>query len=225
MEIYAVDALSAEAVDISCSLLPFIPESKLAKLDRYRNRADYQRSLIGEALVRALICQGLGFENAKICFCQNEFGKPFLKDIEGFHFNLSHSGKWVVCAVDSDMVGIDIEEMKQIDLSIARNYFSGNEYRDLTQLDEEKRLSYFFDLWTLKESYIKAVGKGLSLPLGSFSVKPAPESTFYVDNDTRYLLKMYPIDAGYKLAVCGTGKAFPESITHMYPQNLLKLLE
>ena len=60
--------------------------------------------------------------------------------------------------------------MEAINMDIAKRYFHITEFNALLDCDPSVRLSRFFDLWTLKESYIKAVGKGLHLPLDSFAL-------------------------------------------------------
>lgn len=59
----------------------------------------------------------------QIVFQTEGNGKPVVRHIPSFHFNLSHSGDWVVCAIDDAPVGIDIEEIKPIDLAIAKRFF------------------------------------------------------------------------------------------------------
>jgi 4'-phosphopantetheinyl transferase len=102
-------------------------------------------------------------------FDYNEYGKPCILEPKDIHFNISHSGDWVVCAIDNKPIGIDVETIKPIDLNIARRFFTVEEYNHLMKKDEYNRIRYFYMLWTLKESYIKAIGKGLKIPLNSFS--------------------------------------------------------
>jgi 4'-phosphopantetheinyl transferase len=87
------------------------------------------------------------------------------------HFNISHAGEWVLCAISNTEIGIDIELIQPIDLDIAKYYFSEVEYMDLQRKEGAEKVSYFFDLWTLKESYIKARGMGLSIPLKDFCIR------------------------------------------------------
>ena len=74
---------------------------------------------------------------------------------------------------------------------------------------------FFFDLWTLKESYIKAVGKGLSIPLKSFTINFLKKGEIAVklgNKLTNWTLKQYFLDPEYKMSVCGTHTAFPENV-------------
>ena len=138
-----------------------------------------------------------------------------------FHFNISHSGDWVVLATGPSPLGIDVERIKDIDLDIAKRFFSGREYDDLMLKPDEERFSYFFNLWTLKESYIKAVGKGLSLPLDSFSmVMEDNRITIKTESDDNRFFRQYPVAAGYKLSICASGDSFPGEIIHKTPDDL-----
>lgn len=87
------------------------------------------------------------------------------------YFNISHSGDWIICAVDNKPVGVDIEIIKVINFKIAERFFSSEEYYALMSQPETIQLKYFYMLWTLKESYIKAEGKGLNIPLFSFCMR------------------------------------------------------
>ena len=96
-------------------------------------------------------------------------GKPFLAGFDNVHFNLSHSGTYAVCAFDSDPVGIDIERIKPVKAGIAERFFSSEEQQFLDACSVDKAKA-FFTVWTRKEAFLKAVGKGLRMDLRSFSV-------------------------------------------------------
>jgi len=63
-------------------------------------------SLTAEILIRAVVCSKLGIKNESVKFNRTTYGKPYLEGYDDFHFNLSHSGSWVVCAVSSKPVGM-----------------------------------------------------------------------------------------------------------------------
>ena len=170
LEIYMVNLeknLEKEAFNI---LLHYVSEDKKAQIHRFYHFEDSQRALIGNVLSRYAICRSLNIKNSDITFEKNEYGKPFLSGQNNIHFNISHSGKWVVCAVSDYPVGIDVEIIKSTEFDIAKRFFSKDEYDELQKQPDEQKQAYFYKLWTLKESYIKAVGKGLSIPLDSFTV-------------------------------------------------------
>lgn len=108
-------------------------------------------------------------------FAKNEFGKPFLdpsKHAQKLHFNLSHCENFIVLAICFEApIGVDAEWKNRIDtsLELAEQFFSAAEVNALRELPPEQQRDRFFDLWTLKEAYIKAKGKGLSIPLNHFS--------------------------------------------------------
>ncbi|HKG53037.1 MAG TPA: 4'-phosphopantetheinyl transferase superfamily protein, partial [Anaerolineales bacterium] len=114
------------------------------------------------------------------CFYYNQYGKPFLApEFSSYllNFNLSHSGSMALYAITRNMeIGVDIECI-QSDFEyeeIAQRFFSVNEVAVLRTIPTEKKLEAFYNCWTRKEAYIKALGKGLSLPLDSFEVSFAP---------------------------------------------------
>ena len=104
-------------------------------------------------------------------------GKPHIPE-EQFgskvHINLSHSANLIACAISAaGRIGIDLEKVRPLqDLDgIATRFFSAPEYRLITLAEASEKLGLFYTIWTLKESFIKAVGKGLSMPLDNFWFK------------------------------------------------------
>ena len=131
--------------------------------------------LIARALVRTILSGYSGIKPQYLRFTENTYGRP---EIEGneylppFRFNLSHTEGLIFCAVVlKHDIGVDVEDMERPEVSpaIAERFFSPREVEELNNLPERLKRNRFFDYWTLKESYIKARGMGLSIPLEQFS--------------------------------------------------------
>lgn len=214
MDIYAVKIPNGVMIPEFELLLAMVGPEKQARIRRFYRHGDAQRALVAEIMIRALICETLGYANSKIHFAVTEYGKPFLVGAPDFHFNLSHADEWITCVIDVRQTGIDVEKIQTIDFAIAERFFSREECQDLFQQEEAVRLSYFFDLWTLKESYIKTDGRGLFIPLHSFSIRVFPEKIIMkTDNPMKdCYFKQYDLDPAYKFSVCGLTPEFPESI-------------
>lgn len=201
--------------------------SRRERAEKYRRREDSFRSLIAEVLVKFTI-KKLGFTDYnQVLFSANQYGKP-QANIEGFHFNVSHSGSWVVCAADSLDVGVDVERIHKVDTGIAKRFFSQEESELLAHCTSESQWQdLFFKLWSLKESYIKAIGKGLSCSLGSFAVLPENESVKLIRHDqtlpVKYL-KVYNLDEAYRCALCCSSNNFPQSIIICSAESVIKEL-
>lgn len=169
--------------------------------------------MYGELLIRRYVAQKFDKANYEIQFAKNRYGKPYLQGFQkNFHFNISHAGNYIACAYDNKQVGIDIEKVRNLD--IARNFFSRNECEQLYNIVEHERIDYFFNLWTLKESYVKAVGKGLSIELDSFSVlfRDGLFSVVIDDIIQPWHLKQYFLDENHKLAICARQNKFPQTL-------------
>ena len=110
-----------------------------------------------------------------------EKGKPFLRDYPGIHFNLSHSRDMALAVFAEVETGCDIEEIQEADMALAEKFFSPGEYAYLAaQPKGRERDRAFCRIWTLKESFLKAVGAGLFLPLDSFEIQIGPEGKITV---------------------------------------------
>ncbi|MGI6549056.1 MAG: 4'-phosphopantetheinyl transferase family protein [Syntrophomonadales bacterium] len=196
-------------------LLQYTSSGKQRRVNALNNPEEARRVLVGDLLIRSITCRYHNVRNDQLLFENNQYGKPYLKGIENFCFNISHSGRWVACAVDHQPVGIDIEEMAPIELDVARHYFSAEEFAYIANQPESERTATFYDIWTLKESYIKALGWGLSKDLNSFTVKLIPDGKAVLSESPGHCpvyLRQYEIDKEYRLSVCAFNSSFPDRI-------------
>lgn len=230
MDIYAVNIINKLNVGLYEIFLSFIDENKKLKINKFKNNDDKIRTLVGDILIRSIICNRLHIFNKEIEYEYNSYGKPNLKNNKGFYFNISHSGIWVVAVVDYRPVGIDIEKVSTIDYtSIARRFFKNDEYRWLLAQKKNKRLEDFYKLWTLKESYIKMVGTGLTMPLNSFSIifDNSRDIHLTVNNDfaRNSYFKTYIIDREYMIAVCSENDNFASRVHIINYDEMYKVLK
>ncbi|GIN69094.1 MULTISPECIES: 4'-phosphopantetheinyl transferase family protein [Bacillus] len=215
MKIYAVYMNQLPKPDQFERMMAIVPEEKREKINRYRYPEDANRTLIGDVLARSIIRETFGLPYDRITFTAGRYGKPSAEGLPDFHFNISHSGSWIVCAAGDCPVGVDVEKIKPVNFDIAERFFSPEEHRDLMAKSESERLSYFYHLWTMKESFVKQAGKGLSLPLDSFTVKLAEDGRVSLKTPPNYppcYIKTYELDPDYKMAVCSAAPDFPEEI-------------
>jgi 4'-phosphopantetheinyl transferase len=193
---------------------------------RYKNTKSAQRSLLGELLSRKVLSQKLKISRNKIAFKKTINGKPFI-EAANTHFNISHSGEWVVLAYSDQEVGIDIEIIRPINYRIAERFFSTEEFNALENKQQDEKLEYFFDLWTLKESYLKLLGTGLTKSLNSFTIYFADGNYQFRENDSdskiNIYFKQFSIENGYKLSVCSYNDCFTGKVKIFTPKELVAL--
>ncbi|HBL40403.1 MAG TPA: 4-phosphopantetheinyl transferase [Ruminococcaceae bacterium] len=139
----------------------------MERANRFRSRDDRLRCIGAGALIDYV----LNIREDELKY--NECGKPFLPG-QGSSFNLSHSGDYIALAIGDGTVGVDVEQIDPRHFDLAKRIFTQDESEWLNR-NESNKSERFFQLWTLKESAIKAVGLGLSIPLQSFSVIPLIE--------------------------------------------------
>ena len=211
-------SLSQEAMD---NLLKTISRENREKCQRFKFKEDALRTLYGELMVRYFLCQQFSFKNEDIEILKSDEGKPYIKGFP-IHFNISHAGDFVVCVFSEQEVGIDIEQIKEVDLGIAKRFFCQNEYKDLLAQKIIDQLDYFYSLWTLKGSYLKYLGTGISIPLDSFCFKIAEADISCLDDnrEVTQFFKQFPID-GYKLSVCSMIDDFPDKIKRIGIEEMM----
>ncbi len=148
------------------------------------------RCIVGEVLLR----RALGTDAYTVA--KMPAGKPYVLNRPDFHYNLSHSGNWVVLAFGGSPVGVDVEQIRPDSdtEALARRFFTPQEQRFLKESAPNHR-QRFFEIWTKKESFLKYLGIGLKKDLRSFSVlDPEP--------GIRFFTQILP--GGYFLSLCTT---------------------
>lgn len=188
-----LEGISAE---LQTQAMVWLSEDERAKVARYRAPKAQMNALLVRTALRAVLSTVLPKNTSASaqslhpkdwCFEYGPRGKPSLTASQwqqtGLDFNVSHSGDWLLIGVTkalkarSVLLGVDIERSRpKTDIyPILNHYFSPKETATLLTLaDEPSQRQRFFDLWALKESYIKATGLGLAQSLKSFSFDLKP---------------------------------------------------
>ena len=142
--------------------------------------------------------------------------KPRLISPQGVCFNLSHSGGWTVAAVSDGEVGVDVQQLKPVDMRLATRFFTEEERRQI-ECAGEGATELFYRFWTVKEAYLKALGTGLNRPLNSFTVRFTAGGAKIADGgDGDWRVSEFDCFPGYRLACVAkeyAPDADPEIIT------------
>ena len=199
-------------------LLEKISTEKRSKVLRRRKRMDARGILVSDILIRSLLIKRYGLKNEQIKFEYNQNLKPRIPQLSDFHFSVSHSGQWVLTAAGASPLGADIERVAPSAdlLDLAMKYFRWTEYEFLVSKPEDEIVDRFFELWTLKESFVKAIGEGLRVPLDSFALNMEDSSNIHLMDETKsrfWRFKQYEFPGGYKAAVCSEDFDFPDRAT------------
>jgi 4'-phosphopantetheinyl transferase len=196
------------------AFLDLLAPDERERAERFHFEKDRHHFIVARGVLRDILSRYLDCSPASVRFSFNVYGKPVLAgeyEHAGLRFNLSHSqGVALYALTRAGEVGVDIEFLRDdfASLEIAERYFSRTEVALLRTLRPELRTNGFFNCWTRKEAYIKALGEGLSHPLDRFAVSLAPGEParfLSIDDDpqalTRWsLVELHPA-RGYAAAL------------------------
>lgn len=152
-----------------------LTEDELRQRDRFHFPMGRHEYLVTRVLVRTTLSRYTGVPPDRWRFVKGAHGRPELSGpsiAPRLSFNVSHTKGFVACLIALDrQVGVDVENTARDGriLEIADRYFSPSEVRALRSLPHPARWDRFFEYWTLKESFIKAMGVGISFGLSRFS--------------------------------------------------------
>lgn len=199
-----IDCLNIEQLDNETylRLYQLASEERKKKADRYRDRDDSKRCVAAELLLRAALLDTRQIRMPRIEY--GAYGKPY---VEGFYYNLSHSGTWVVLGYSDNEVGIDIEQVYMTEgrKQVAAMSFSPEEQKYIFETNgEEEDAIRFSRVWTAKESYLKYLGTGMSKWMSSFSVdvhSGCIRDASLPDEDIR--INSLFLSKGYCISACG----------------------
>ncbi len=190
----------------------FLDEDEIRTYQRYRVAHKKSEFLIGRALLKTILAKLLQVEVGEIKLLPDEYGKLYLASHSAqFAFNLSHSNQVVACVVASEgKIGIDVEKVEKNLLEVAERFFAPGEIQYLKEASPLEQRELIYKLWTLKEAYIKAEGKGLSIPLESFNVLELSGVS----------LKTFQPVANYILSIAAIGQSNPDEQVVLYQVEL-----
>lgn len=192
-----------------------LTDAELEKAHFFESKHTMDSYVVSQGALRMLLSNYLGVSSDLVRFGHRNKGKPFSLNNTGLYFNLSNSGRYVVIgfSLDSEL-GVDIEQIRPLpDLEemIGTN-FTANEIKFINSKPEE-RLTRFFRFWTVKESYLKAIGEGMRL---------APKNLEFSinNNDVKQLsVKGVPEQDDWKFKEFSISKDYVGTITY-YMNNV-----
>lgn len=160
---------------------------------------------VARAVVKAVASSCMQIPPQELEFAHYKHGKPYLKGFEEFFFNLSHSGQTAAVAFGNRPLGVDIEVLRRVNLSLAKRYFSAHEQQAVRDSKS------FFEIWTAKEAYLKKTGEGLTRQLSTLQVPDADHIKTFCED-------------GLVLSVCSTDSEKFETVT-IHISDVLKLCQ
>lgn len=198
--------------------IPILSADEKTRAARYHRDIDRHYFITTRATLRRILGSYLNSDPTMLTFMYSEKEKPSLAGPDAgsrIEFNLSHSGGLALLAFTrSREIGVDVEQVRQdFDTAkIAARFFSTAEQEQLAALPQDQRSEAFFLCWTRKEAYIKATGKGLSLPLHQFDVSLAPREQNGLlatrpdpTERTKWVMRDVSVPPGYAAAICVAG--------------------
>ncbi len=153
-----------------------------ARADRFKHEDDRRRCLCADMLARRILSVASGVAPENISFTYGEKGKPSAN--VPFHFNVSHSTDWVLCAIADTPIGVDIEQIKPFRAGLVARYFTeaeadyvwgGSPMPDGSVTDPDT-CARFYRVWTAKEAYVKMTGTGISTDLSAVCYDPIAQT-------------------------------------------------
>ncbi|MFI3253775.1 MAG: 4'-phosphopantetheinyl transferase superfamily protein [Eubacteriales bacterium] len=198
-EIKLYDCTLLEEQDVFQAKLALVGEHRQQKVMSYA-MGKSQRLSLGAGLLLEEYLHSLGLSEADLAFGTQ--GKAFLPSYPDCHFNLSHGGDYAVLATGDRPLGVDIEKIKENRFPMGQRCFAPEEVAQIANCSgEEEKNHLFFRLWVMKESYLKATGKGLSLGLKSFAVDGETKDFLYPETGYSFHEVSPPL-LGYVMALC-----------------------
>ncbi len=192
-KLYTIDIRTLPDPKAEPLAMQHLPKVRQEKCLKFFHKEDRQRSLGAGNIINQILtdfnCNGAVTNG--IC------GKP---EADGIFFNISHSGEYVIGVASDTPIGCDIEKMVKAPIKIADRFFYHDEKKYI--LGHKDRDFAFWQLWTLKESYMKMTGEGMSLPLDKFCIEVNDDISVYRNNIKQNCIFKHYIYYGHSISVC-----------------------
>lgn len=208
LSIYAAKTDCLQNEDVFSKAYRLASKDRREKIDRMKHKQAASAGLCAELLLLyalSITCTELSDDTTPLVFSYGPNGKPYLSHAPHIFFNLSHSYGGVLCAVAPFEIGCDIEKIRDTRLDVAHRVFSDAEQALLNALSNEtEKKNLFFELWTKKESFMKATGEGFL----ALSSNTYPNDFYFTSLN---------IWDGYACHLCAKDPAITNDIPIIYP--------
>ena len=190
-----------------------IEENEVNRIMGITNKDHAFRSAAGSLLLAQMVCRISGYPVSSISIHRYPNGKPFLPDFPNLHFNITHTDHLAVLAIDTNLVGVDIEKVGKARMAVANRFFCETEKEMLNDCPEEERNLLFYKLWTIRESFVKTIGVGVFGTMGDFSPElNEPGWQVKHSNTGLWNIRHYNLLPDYIVALCSKNQVFPKEI-------------
>ncbi len=178
---------------------------------------DYQHDIAYKLLEYALLDE-YNIDLAAIGIEKGEHGKPYFPSRKDIHFNISHCKGMAACCLGKTEVGIDAERITEHREKVASRVFAANEINILEDTDNKDL--YFYQIWTLKESFVKCIGKGISYPMNTVAFEFIGD--YILCSETGYQFEQKIINDEYALSVCIVSDDKTDTTINFVPLQKIK---
>ena len=185
-------------------LTDLLSSDEIARADRFRFPQHRRRFIVARGILRRLLGDYLSIAPHRLNFAYEARGKPLLTDENTtIEFNISHSQEYALFGFTRQhLIGVDLEYQRAMPdcLKIAQRFFLPQEFAMLKDAAENERTKLFFQLWTAKEAYLKALGTGLSGSLDSVEIA--------FDSHAPYIRCLKPRESDWSLYPCVPAQSY-----------------
>jgi 4'-phosphopantetheinyl transferase len=178
--------------------------SEIERGNRFFQVKDKNRHIVTRGCLRMILCKYLDLQPNQIAFETSANGKPFIagSNSQNLHFNVSHSGNWIMIGIANTELGVDVEQVKpkfEYHDILALN-FSADE---ITYITQHQSIERFFLLWTRKEAFLKATGQGLNNNLVDFSCLDGLKTadSHLVATTKNWFINSFKLQEGYPASI------------------------
>lgn len=157
-------------------LLQFVAPEKAERILRQKVKQNADNMLVGAVLAQYMLLKTFHIPFSAQYISCGPHGKPYLRDHPDAHFNISHSGRFVACAVSHRPIGVDIQQIRPYRSNMVKRVCTPEELLRIEASPDPS--AEFTKLWTQKEAYLKMLGTGFSQGIQSLEIPLSKIHTF-----------------------------------------------
>ena len=220
--VYLLNASIFEEEKLFAKGMQMISSKRADKIRTLKNPSAARLSL-GAGVLLSFVLKKYGLDDKLNEMQTGEYGKPFLPGVD-FHFSISHSGEYVLCAVSDVQIGADLQKVKDKIPNHTKKIFSPAEAEYFSVLEDKEKTELFYRLWAKKESILKWDGRGLRLPLSEISLinEGYPCHDILHEGKKLHFHEYADLLPEYSICICSEQEGFPKHVEEITTEILTK---